>query len=119
MAAVSRPISSRWEASLLSNSSTDVTASRLAASVGWFATPFDVLSLDPGYAYKWGTIGTIADELLWTAAPGEWYRVLHLEGGWALALWEEDSPEWAVWIAVDERVLEHTQFGFGCLSGSQ
>ena len=48
---------------------------------------------------------SITDELLWTAAPGEWYRVLMQEGGWALAFWEGDPPEWSVWIEVDDRVL--------------
>jgi len=47
---------------------------------------------------------SITDEVLWTTAPGEWYRVLIQEGRWALAVWESDPPEWIVWIEVDERV---------------
>jgi hypothetical protein len=46
------------------------------------------------------------DQPLWTAAPGEWYRLLAQEGGWALALWEGDPPEWTVWIELDNRVLQ-------------
>jgi hypothetical protein len=47
---------------------------------------------------------SLTDEVLWVAAPGEWYRVLIREGDWALALWEGDSPEWPVWIQLDERI---------------
>lgn len=48
---------------------------------------------------------SLLDEVLWIAAPGEWYRLLTQEGGWALAVWEGDSPEWVVWIELDDRVL--------------
>jgi hypothetical protein len=48
---------------------------------------------------------SLTDEVLWIAAPGEWYRVFLQEGGWALALWEGDSPEWAVWVQLDDRVM--------------
>ncbi len=54
--------------------------------------------LDPTPTY------TDAGEPLWTAAPGEWYRVVRREEAWALAVWELDPPENAVWIIVDERV---------------
>lgn len=47
---------------------------------------------------------SMTDDVLWTAAPGEWYRVVVQEGGWALAVWEGDSPEWVVWIELDDRV---------------
>ena len=39
-----------------------------------------------------------------TAAPGEWYRVVRREDAWALAVLENDTPENAVWLIVDERV---------------
>ncbi len=44
------------------------------------------------------------DSPQWIAQPGEWYVVQRIEDGWALAYWEGDSPEWSVWIPVDERV---------------
>jgi hypothetical protein len=47
---------------------------------------------------------SITDEPLWTAEPGEWYRVLEQDEGWALAVWEHDPPEWTVWIEIDGRV---------------
>jgi hypothetical protein len=42
--------------------------------------------------------------LLWTARPGEWYVVVREEEGWALAIWEGDTPDWSVWIPIDDRV---------------
>jgi hypothetical protein len=43
-------------------------------------------------------------EPLWTAQPGEWYEVRQEEGGWALAIYEYDTPDWQVWIQEDSRV---------------
>ena len=43
-------------------------------------------------------------EPLWTAEPGENYAILEVDEGWALALWEHDSPEWQVWIELDPSV---------------
>jgi hypothetical protein len=48
---------------------------------------------------------SLTEARLWDAAPGEWYRVLGVESGWALARWEFDTPEWVVWIELDGRVL--------------
>jgi len=45
-----------------------------------------------------------AGDVLWVAEPGEWYRVLSQDAGWALAVWENDPPELAVWIELDARV---------------
>ena len=47
---------------------------------------------------------TDAGDPMWTAEPDEWYRVVRREEAWALAVWELDPPESAVWIIVDERV---------------
>jgi len=47
---------------------------------------------------------TDAGEPLGAAASGEWYRVLRQEGPWALAFWELDPPDSAIWIVVDDRV---------------
>lgn len=47
---------------------------------------------------------SVADDLLWIAEPGEWYRVVDSESGWALAVWEQDPPEWTAWIEIDGRV---------------
>jgi hypothetical protein len=47
---------------------------------------------------------SISDEPLWIAQPGERYRVVEIESDWALAVAEGDSPDWSVWIHVDERV---------------
>jgi hypothetical protein len=41
---------------------------------------------------------------LWTAAPGERYVVVRTEDGWALSIWEGDTPAWSVWILLDQRV---------------
>jgi hypothetical protein len=51
------------------------------------------------------TAYSVTDDPMWTAAPGEWYRVVREEGGWALAIWEGDPPEYSVWIQLDERVM--------------
>jgi hypothetical protein len=56
----------------------------------------EVLAPTPAYS--------MTDEVLWTAAPGEWYRVLQQEAGWVLGAWENDPPESAVWIELDSRV---------------
>lgn len=55
-----------------------------------------VLSATPAYS--------LADEILWSASPGEWYRVHLREGNWALVVWEFDPPESVVWMAIDRRV---------------
>lgn len=39
-----------------------------------------------------------SDDPAWIAQPGEWYQVLRLETGWALAVWELDSSYGPVWI---------------------
>ncbi len=57
---------------------------------------FQVLEPTPAYSST--------DEVLWIAAPGEWYRVLDQDAGWALALWEFDPPDALVWIELDGRV---------------
>jgi uncharacterized repeat protein (TIGR01451 family) len=44
------------------------------------------------------------DEVWWEAQPGEWYQVISVEADWALAYFDGDIPENAVWIQVDERV---------------
>ena len=44
-------------------------------------------------------------EPLWIAEPGDWYRVALTEGGHALALWEYDADQWAVWIPLDEATI--------------
>ena len=38
------------------------------------------------------------------ASPGEWYYVLDQSGGWALAAYDGDPPENAVWIELNENV---------------
>lgn len=43
---------------------------------------------------------------LWVASPGEWYFVVKQESGWALAIWEGDTPEWSVWILLDARARQ-------------
>jgi hypothetical protein len=48
---------------------------------------------------------SMTDEVLWVAAPGEWYWLIQQEGAWVLAAWEFDPPENAVWIEVDYRVI--------------
>ena len=45
-----------------------------------------------------------AGDVLWVAEPGEWYRVISQDAGWALAVRENDPAELAVWIEVDGRV---------------
>jgi plastocyanin len=47
---------------------------------------------------------SMTDDLLWTASPGEWYRVLDQDGGWALTVWEFDPPSLTVWNELDGRV---------------
>jgi len=44
------------------------------------------------------------DSPAWEASPGEWYYVLSQDEGWALAVWEGDPPENAVWIELNENV---------------
>jgi N-acetylneuraminic acid mutarotase len=46
----------------------------------------------------------IADEPLWTARPGERYRVVDIEGDWSLVVWEGDPPSWSVWIRLTSGV---------------
>ena len=41
---------------------------------------------------------------LWVAQPGEWYYVVSEEDGWALAVWENDPPDWQEWIQMDTNV---------------
>jgi hypothetical protein len=48
---------------------------------------------------------SMSDEVLWIASPGEWYSLTSREGDWALAKWELDPPEAAVWIELDSRVM--------------
>jgi len=48
---------------------------------------------------------SVTDDPMWTAAPGEWYRIALQEADWALAIWENDPPEYSVWIHLDERVM--------------
>src|SRR5205814_4261747 len=45
---------------------------------------------------------------LWVAAPGEWYIVTNQQDGWALAVWENDTTGWSVWIPMDDKVLAVT-----------
>ena len=45
------------------------------------------------------------DSPAWVASPGEWYYVVDQSGGWALAAWEGDPPENAIWIELNENVL--------------
>lgn len=54
--------------------------------------------LEPTPAYS------MTDDVLWIASPGEWYRVLDQDAGWALAVWEFDPPSLTVWIELDGRV---------------
>jgi hypothetical protein len=51
------------------------------------------------------------DDPLWIAQPGEWYRVIDQDAGWALAVYETDPPDYVVWIQVDERVQLTTATG--------
>jgi hypothetical protein len=46
----------------------------------------------------------MTDDVLWIASPGEWYRVLDQDEGWALTVWEFDPPDATVWIELDGRV---------------
>jgi hypothetical protein len=48
---------------------------------------------------------SMSDQVLWIASPGEWYWLISREGDWALAAWEFDPPEAAVWLELDDRVL--------------
>jgi hypothetical protein len=43
-------------------------------------------------------------QLVWMTSPGEWYRVLQTDGGWALAVYETDPLSASVWIPIDARV---------------
>jgi hypothetical protein len=45
------------------------------------------------------------DEVAWDAQPGEWYRVVLVEDGWALGYADGESSDVLVWIKLDERVL--------------
>jgi hypothetical protein len=47
---------------------------------------------------------SITMDPLWTAMPGERYRVREQEEGWALVIWEGDPPDMQEWIQVDTRV---------------
>jgi len=55
-----------------------------------------VLEATPAYS--------MTDDVLWIASPGEWYRVLDQDAGWALAVWEFDPPDLTVWMELDGRV---------------
>lgn len=57
-----------------------------------------LLVIEPTEAY------TPDDEIAWEAESSEVYNVLLVEGDWALAHWEHDPPEQAVWLKLDERV---------------
>src|SRR5437588_5005274 len=54
--------------------------------------------LEPTPAYS------MTDDLLWVAAPGEWYQITDQDEGWALTVWEFDTPDNSVWIELDGRV---------------
>lgn len=62
---------------------------------------------------------SITDDALWVAQPGEWYRLIKEEGGWALAVWEFDDPYWAIWIRLDERVALTTPWVEHPLAGNR
>jgi hypothetical protein len=47
---------------------------------------------------------SITMDELWVAQAGEWYRIIDTEGTWALVVWEHDSPEWTVWISLQNPV---------------
>jgi plastocyanin len=47
---------------------------------------------------------TLTDDFAWIALPGEWYQVVDVDSGWALARWEFDPPSSIVWILIDDRV---------------
>jgi uncharacterized repeat protein (TIGR01451 family) len=74
------------------------------------AVPAPVLPPAPVEANPWLEIVaptpaySVDMDLLWVASPGEWYYVVSQEEGWALAYWEGDTPEWSVWIQLDDRV---------------
>jgi plastocyanin len=55
-----------------------------------------VLEATPAYS--------MTDDILWIASPGEWYRILDQDAGWALTVWEFDPPDLTVWIELDGRV---------------
>lgn len=45
---------------------------------------------------------------LWIAAPGEWYRIILEEDGEALAVFEQDTTFWSVWIPLDPSLVQRT-----------
>jgi hypothetical protein len=47
----------------------------------------------------------------WIAGPGERYRVIKQEQGWALVIWEGDLPSAMEWIQIDSRVQITTSDG--------
>jgi hypothetical protein len=47
---------------------------------------------------------SVSDDFLWTAQPGERYRIRQEEAGWALAVQAGSTPEWTVWLQLDNRV---------------
>jgi len=51
------------------------------------------------------------DDPLWIAQPGEWYKVVDQDAGWALAVYETDPPDYVVWIPIDQRVQLTTATG--------
>jgi hypothetical protein len=46
----------------------------------------------------------IDDAPLWLGQRGERYRVVAIESGWALVVWEGTNPDWSVWVLLDSRV---------------
>ena len=44
-------------------------------------------------------------ELLWMAQPGDRYRLLLVEDGYALAIWEPDANQWATWLEMDAEAV--------------
>ena len=60
--------------------------------------PLWIIIDSPTQAYS------ITMDPLWTAEPGERYKVREQEGGWALVIYQFDPPEWQEWIQVDNRV---------------
>jgi N-acetylneuraminic acid mutarotase len=59
--------------------------------------PYWLEILQPAQVYG------VDDAPLWTAQPSERYRVVDIEDGWALAVWEGNTPDWSVWIPLDSR----------------
>jgi hypothetical protein len=73
--------------------------------------------IPPAPAMVWLTVVaptqvySTTDDPLWIAQPGEWYFVIEQQAGWALAVYETDPPDYAVWIPIDQRVQITTATG--------